>query len=321
VVAGLAGLAWVTGDVWLLLLASFAVGALVVDACLPLPGACLHVALEGPPRARVGDRVELEVTFANAGTRTSRACSLSLHCAQLEVEPVQVGALAAGERVRLRVGAQVVGRGSTETLQVDLLKFGILGLLTWSGAGSCTLGLLAGPAPAPAWTLPELSGPSPGGTLVLHPGGAEIHAVRDWRPGDPSRHVHWRSSARRGRLVVTDRLEELGGDLVLVVAAPVSSGGLPDPTWEELIARLAATSAVSLGQGRGVHLVSAIAGVPDLHTHGHPAVLDWCARLPGPEAVAGDERAALERAVRIAGAAGGELVVRTPAAQARAAAR
>jgi hypothetical protein len=202
-----------------------------------------------------------------------------------------------------------------------MLKFGTLGLLTWSGVGGCTLGLLVGPAPAPAWTLPEASGTSPGGTLVLHPGGAEIHAVRDWRPGDPSRHVHWRTSARRRRLVVTDRLEELGGDLVLVVAAPVWSPVLPDPTWEELVARVAATTQVSLRQGRQVHLVSAILGVADLHTRDHTAVLDWCAQLPGPDAAPGDEKAALQRAARITGAGGGELVVRTPAAQARAAAR
>jgi uncharacterized protein (DUF58 family) len=36
----------------------------------------------------------------------------------------------------------------------------------------------------------------------------EFIAVRDYRPGDPLRHVHWRSSARTGRLVVKEFQDE-----------------------------------------------------------------------------------------------------------------
>ena len=73
VVTGIAGLAVLTGDVWLLLLACLAVGALVVDALLPWRGGCLHVGVRLPARARVGDEVPVLVTATNGGTRLSRA--------------------------------------------------------------------------------------------------------------------------------------------------------------------------------------------------------------------------------------------------------
>jgi uncharacterized protein (DUF58 family) len=322
VVGSLVALAVITGDVWLLLLACLAVGALVVDAGLPLPGACLHVGVVGPARNRVGDTILLGLTVTDGGTRPSRPCVLRIRSPLLDAPPVHVASLLPGERVHLRVPATVVGRGAVASVTVELVKGGVLGLFSWSGHGTPRLEMVAGPAAAPPWPSVDTGGASssPGGRPVVRAGGAEVHGVRDWRPGDPSRHVHWRSTARRGRLVVTDRFDEVGGDLVLVVAAPAGRPGLPDPHWEEIVARLAATAEATLSAGGAVSLVAAITGVPDLLTRDTAAVLDWCARLPPADAALprGDEPAALERARRAGGS--DRFVVRTSAAAARRAA-
>ncbi len=34
--------------------------------------------------------------------------------------------------------------------------------------------------------------------------GLDVRGVREWRPGDAVRHVHWRSTARTGRLTVLE---------------------------------------------------------------------------------------------------------------------
>jgi uncharacterized protein (DUF58 family) len=320
VVCGLIGLAVITGDVWLLLLACLAVGALVVDSIFPLPGACIHVGLQGPNRTRVGETITLRLTVSNAGTRESRPCVLRIRSPLLEVAPVHVTALQPGEQVVVDLPAVVVRRGAIQAVEVELVKGGILGLLTWSGVGTRRFEVVAAPPPVIPWDLPETGGtaPHPGGRPVVRPGGEEVHGVRDWRPGDPSRHVHWRATARRGRLVVADRFDEVGGDLVLVIAAPVGRPGLPDHAWEDVIARVAATAEATIAAGGAVALLASIAGVPDLMTRNPDAVLDWCARLPPADAMLpiGDEPAALERARRAAGPGGRELVVRTPAATA-----
>jgi uncharacterized protein (DUF58 family) len=74
---------------------------------------------------------------------------------------------------------------------------------------------------------------------VVTPGAqAELHGLRDYRPGDSPRAVHWRSSARRGRLLVRE-FEEPPGDELLVVLDP----GLPD---DSAAGRAAVEAAVSL---------------------------------------------------------------------------
>jgi len=47
--------------------------------------------------------------------------------------------------------------------------------------------------------------------------GAEIHGLRDYRPGDSLRWIHWRSSARRGQLLVCEFEENPSTDLILIV--------------------------------------------------------------------------------------------------------
>lgn len=63
---------------------------------------------------------------------------------------------------------------------------------------------------------------------------ADSHSVRPYRPGDSIRWVHWRTSARRGELMVRDSDEKATTELVLVVEPR------PGPGLEALLS-LAAT--------------------------------------------------------------------------------
>jgi len=48
---------------------------------------------------------------------------------------------------------------------------------------------------------------------------AEIHGVRSYRSGDNPRLIHWRTSARRGELMVRE-LEDVPSDNLLVIVDP-----------------------------------------------------------------------------------------------------
>lgn len=51
---------------------------------------------------------------------------------------------------------------------------------------------------------------------VRRPTGFDVHGVREWSQGEPLRHVHWRSTAKRSRLMVKE-LEDSPRDEVAVV--------------------------------------------------------------------------------------------------------
>jgi uncharacterized protein (DUF58 family) len=51
---------------------------------------------------------------------------------------------------------------------------------------------------------------------------SEFHGLRDYRPGDSPRAIHWRSSARWGTLLVREYEDDAGHDLVLILDPTVS---------------------------------------------------------------------------------------------------
>jgi len=83
----------------------------------------------------------------------------------------------------------------------------------------------------------------------------EFHGLRDWRAGDSRRWIHWRTSARRGGLIVRQFAEQRNQDLTLVVEL-----WRPDsPTADHLAAveaavSFAATVAAELCGHGGSHL-------------------------------------------------------------------
>lgn len=83
----------------------------------------------------------------------------------------------------------------------------------------------------------------------------EFHGLRPFRQGDNPKGIHWRTSARRGELMVRDH-EDYPGDDILIAVDP---GVGPGDDLEELIS-LAATICVDLCKVRGNRLVFAIAG-------------------------------------------------------------
>jgi uncharacterized protein (DUF58 family) len=87
-----------------------------------------------------------------------------------------------------------------------------------------------------------------------HPGAqAEFHSLRSFRTGDSPRAIHWRTSARRGELMVRE-YEDVPNDNLLLVFDPPA-----DPFLEKAIS-LAATIAWEWCRRKGDRLVLATAG-------------------------------------------------------------
>ena len=68
--------------------------------------------------------------------------------------------------------------------------------------------------------------------------GEEIHGLRELRTGDDVRSIHWRTSARRGRLMVREHEEEESRNLCIYLdnaRSPDSDPASPDPAVERAI--------------------------------------------------------------------------------------
>lgn len=107
--------------------------------------------------------------------------------------------------------------------------------------------------------------------------GNELYGVREYRSGDPLRRIHWKTSARRGELVVRE-FEPPGLRVVGLLLER-------DPPFDEVadqLARLAASEAWDCIRSGGRVTVWAPGLEPLPMTEGRSlwAVLDWLARYP-----------------------------------------
>ncbi len=111
--------------------------------------------------------------------------------------------------------------------------------------------------------------------------GCEFFGVREYRAGDPLRHVHWRTTARRGELVVREFERETGAPLVVLVDNRALDGGDLAAELLDSGARLAASIALyALHAGHPVIMAASRAGTLEtLRASAFHAVLRWLATL------------------------------------------
>jgi uncharacterized protein (DUF58 family) len=94
--------------------------------------------------------------------------------------------------------------------------------------------------------------------LLRRPSGFDFHSVREHKPGESLRRVHWPSSARRGQLMVKE-LEDTTNDGVVVILDCDPSGAVGEPPDSSFDAAVRATGSVLQAhavRGRVVTLVS-----------------------------------------------------------------
>lgn len=317
---------------WLFVLAAgtFALpaGSLLVSHRL---GSC-GVERRVPTRVRVGDDVPVRLSLRNHGHKAVPALRIEDRHPAFEdvaaaVERLESGAVAMLETVR-----NARRRGVYDSGQIRLISgapFGILRSRRIVDVVSPTIVI-------PRWvdlrSFPLLE-PSSFPSDVLHErartgAGEEYLGVREYRPGDPRKAIHWRTTARAGKLIVREYEQEVLTRVAVVVAG-VDHGAPPDSSFEMLVSAAASVATYAVVTGHPVEMLAP--GAPELHDPSRVEILDWLAALRPAD---GSVRVQLERALRrlgrrgtvvlacsTAGTPGAELhdaVRRTQAAGARA---
>jgi uncharacterized protein (DUF58 family) len=126
--------------------------------------------------------------------------------------------------------------------------------------------------------------------------GVDISGIREWRPGDSSGSVHWRSSARRGTLVVRERGSAATRHVAVVLACSSSA-----PDWEDVLSVAASACLAAQRAGHRLSLLvwtgGSLASPPVDSAEG---LLDWWAELRASEL---PDPAALSRVLASTGTA------------------
>ena len=246
-----------------------------------------HLMRSGPYPAPIfeGDAIDLEVGLQTTGA--SRG-------------PVWVKGAAAGEDISLATGL-VPKRGWRQAHSCRELRRGPLGATGWTIGAGDPLGFFQGTRRQAdrelGLVLPKFK--SLGTRLetreleasVAAPrtgSGSEVFGIREYRPGDPLRRIHWRSSARHGELVV--REFEPPGVRTLCIYL---DGSPPSPWIADQLARIAASEAWDCIREGGRVVLWAPGIEPSKQPRDLWAQFEWLARYPsgdeGDVPRAGDE--------------------------------
>ncbi|MEX2148331.1 MAG: DUF58 domain-containing protein [Candidatus Rokuibacteriota bacterium] len=155
--------------------------------------------------------------------------------AAIEAQPLPP--LPSRQEVDVRIEVTPVSRGSLRFTGVTVARPDPLGLVRSLAEVPAPASILVLPRryPLPRFELPGARRHQPGGVALASSVGdsEEFLSLRDYRPGDPLRRIHWRSWARAGRPVVKELHDEFFVRHALLLDTFLPPGG--DARFEEAV--------------------------------------------------------------------------------------
>jgi len=231
--------------------------------------------LRGPTRKiHEGDESDVRLTLST-GARLPKAFLTIEDTLPAWLEPVSqpppAGAQEEAASPRFMVPALLRGRPVELSYRVRGLKRGVFALGPVTISATDALGafqvsrrldqaqeVLVYPSPVRVSPEPLAGVRSFGGeeTEQLSAAGAglEFYGIRDYRPGDALRRIHWPSTARLGHFAVVEFEESFGADMVIVVdlLRGTEAGSGKDTSLEAAIKAAASLAAFTVANGASV---------------------------------------------------------------------
>jgi uncharacterized protein (DUF58 family) len=250
----LGGYAW--GWVELIVLGTIGITLAVVAALYLVGRVRLSITLRPPPsRVAVGDPAVAALTVMNPTGRRSFAQVIDVPVGA-GVIPVSVPGLAPGHVVERELIVPTDRRGRLRLGPVRTLRADPIGLvrreLIWTDALEVTVHPRTIDIPSTSSGLVrDLEGQP---TRDLTPSDLAFHALREYVPGDDRRHIHWKSTAKTGALMVRQFEETRRSHLVVALSiASIDFGS--DAEFELAVSVTASLGARAIRDAREVSVV------------------------------------------------------------------
>jgi uncharacterized protein (DUF58 family) len=243
-----------TQSIWMQVVGSALLGLLGISwlvVVIRRPG--LTVTISRPVEATVGVSFDVDVRVRNSGRRPSPPLRVisELPGGPDFLAPVTVylDPVSPGEQTVLSVPRMPKRRGAARRSTIVLDAIAPFGFFTSRQRVDVPHGLWVAPQTVRSVDVPGVLGAQVDGGGPVGPG-LDVRGVREWRPGDAVRHVHWRSTARTGQLAVLDYGEPTVGTIGVLVAG--TTAGAPVPQFEAALALAAATALRAIEDGVAV---------------------------------------------------------------------
>lgn len=245
-----------TQSVWMQVVGSALLGLLGISALSVVRRRHdVTVRMEAPSEVFVGVPFDIRVVVGNTGQRPTPPLRIRY---DVNIDPppvapavVYVDPVAAGETAVLSVTRVPLRRGVARSSRLVVDLIGSFGFFTSSYLVAGTPAFFAAPLVSRPIDVTQVLSTEPGGSGPMG-AGLDVRGVREWRPGDAVRHVHWRSTARTGRLSVLEYGEPTVDTFGVLIA-----GMTADPRFEAELALVAST--MWQGLDDGVMVVMALA--------------------------------------------------------------
>ncbi|MDR1188119.1 MAG: DUF58 domain-containing protein [Bifidobacteriaceae bacterium] len=254
--------------------AVFAAGSLATlggpSLAVSLRSAHRRVEIDGDPG------VQLQVS--NQGRRKARGRGLVVPVGERLV-PVRLAPLAPGASAVASVAVPTDRRGLVRVGPVQAVRGDAFGMVARTWCWGAPLEVAVHPRTVAVPTgLPGLVR-DVDGSPTGHPAEADMsfHALREYQHGDDVRTIHWRSSARLGRLVVRQSEDTRRARMALVVSTSGREYGCPRD-FELAVSVYASVGLAQLNQSGDVTVVAAGAARRFVHA-GRGALLDQAAAV------------------------------------------
>ncbi|MFC8668491.1 DUF58 domain-containing protein [Streptomyces sp. NPDC057199] len=220
-------------------------GILAVNAPLALACACdfalaapvrrLGLTRSGDTSARLGEKADVTLTVTNTSSRPLRARIRDAWPPSSWQPGTEIAAsrheltVPAGERRRVTTRLRPTRRGDRHADRVTIRSYGPLGLLTRQGSHKVPWTVRVLPPftsrkhlPSKLARLRELDGR----TSVLTRGeGTEFDSLREYVPGDDTRSIDWRATARHSTVAVRTWRPERDRHILLILDTGRTSAG------------------------------------------------------------------------------------------------
>lgn len=262
---------------WLFVLAAGVLGLVASGLVTSHRLGAAVVSRSAPARARVGETVAVEIAVQNRSTRRLPLMRLEERTPALSSLAVACESIPAGATAKLELPRVALRRGVFDGSDVELSTAAPFGLLRTRKRVEVPGRLIVHPVRIDVdFPLPETPAVTADDALaVSRAGNGEVFAgVRDYRPGDQRRWIHWRTTARTGRLAVREHEEPARSPVVLVVA-----GFGADHDAEHVACAAASVGVYALAHDRPVHCIGHGRFGDHVENATRVRILDWAAAL------------------------------------------
>lgn len=242
---------------WLFVLAAGVIGLVLGSVIVRQNLSSATLERTVPARTRVGDSVRVGLTLRNSGRRRLPMVRITDGFEAFDEVTAASDRLAKGESSHIEQVRTALRRGKFDAGSATLRAGAPFGFLSTTRTVEVPSPIVVVPTWVDLTSFPILE-PSSIPFDVLHErartgAGEEYMGVREYRPGDPRRAVHWRSTARAGHLVVREFEEEVASKVALVLCG-TDTGTPPHSAFEVLVSAVASVAIYAMQTGHPVEV-------------------------------------------------------------------